>query len=65
MAFESSAVPEDWRSVVTVPLNKGKSHSVGRPWKRWINTVKDCLKKERERGGGGNFRSVKGCMNKI
>ena len=49
MAFESSAVPEDWRSVVTVPLNKGKSHSVGRPWKRWINTVKDCLKKERER----------------
>ena len=21
------------------------SYSVGRPWKRWIDTVKDCLKK--------------------
>ena len=21
------------------------SHSVGRPWKRWIDTVKECLKK--------------------
>ena len=21
------------------------SHSMGRPWKRWIDTVKDCLKK--------------------
>ena len=21
------------------------SHSVGRPWKRWIDTVKGCLKK--------------------
>ena len=24
MAFESGAVPEDWRSVVVVPLCKGK-----------------------------------------
>ena len=24
MAFESGAVPEDWRSAVTVPLYKGK-----------------------------------------
>ena len=22
------------------------SRSVGRPWKRWIDTVKDCLKEE-------------------
>ena len=21
------------------------SHSVGRPWKRWIDTMKECLKK--------------------
>ena len=23
------------------------SHSVGRPWKRWIDTMKECLKKRR------------------
>ena len=23
------------------------SDSVGRPWKRWIDTVKECLKKKR------------------
>ena len=22
------------------------SHSVGRPWKRWIDTLKECLKKK-------------------
>ena len=22
------------------------SHSVGRPWKKWIDTVKECLKKK-------------------
>ena len=34
------------------------SHSVGRPWKRWIDTGKECLKKRfgcqasKENGGG-------------
>ena len=31
--------------MIGLPRESVGNHSMGRPWKRWIDTVKDCLRK--------------------
>ena len=42
--FNGSAIGREWRMIGLLGECAG-SRSVGRPRKRWIDTVKDCLKK--------------------
>ena len=39
-----SAMWRGWREI-GLPRESAGSRSVGRPWKKWIDTVKECLKK--------------------
>ena len=42
------AMSGEWRGIELQRVYVGEcagSHSVGRPWNRWIDTMKECLKK--------------------
>ena len=46
MFSDSSAMWREWEIAKKVYVGEcAGCRSVGRPWKRWIDTVKDCLKK--------------------
>ena len=79
MAFESSVVPEDWRSVVIVPLYKGKEERTEYKNYRDISLLSvigknicwDLVDRVRRMTGGliyneqGGFRARRVCVDQI
>ena len=48
VSYSGSVMWRGWRDKITKSVYVGEcagSHSMGRPEKRWIDTMKECLKK--------------------